>query len=40
LDDLAAAGRAGDGIRAAKHAGRLDMIDEILKLPEKEYNRA
>ena len=40
LVDLAAAGRSGDGVRCAKFAGQLEMIDLMLNLPERELTRA
>lgn len=40
LVDLAAAGREGNGVRCAKFAGQLEMMDLMIKLPEKELNGA
>ena len=40
LVDLQASGRAGDGVRCAKFAGQLEMIDLMLNLPENELKRA
>ena len=33
--DLLAAGRAGDGIKAAKVSGQLDILDVVVELPVK-----
>ena len=38
-DNLAAAGREGDGVRAAKFAGQLDILSVILEMPEKELKK-
>jgi len=37
--DLAAAGREGDGVRAARFAGQLDILDVILNLPQNELKK-
>ena len=39
LVNLAASGRDGDGVRCAKFAGQLEMIDLMLKLPEQELKK-
>ena len=39
LVDLASAGRAGDGVRAARFTGQLDLLDLIPKLPEQELKK-
>ena len=36
---LAASGREGDGVRCAKFAGQLEMIDLMLNLPEQELKK-
>jgi len=40
LVNLAASGREGDGVRCAKYAGQLEMIDLMLTLPERELKKS
>lgn len=37
--DMAAASRVGDGVRAARFAGQLDLLDVLLRLPENELKK-
>jgi len=36
---LITAGRDGDGTRAARYAGQLDIIDVLMQLPQNELKR-
>ena len=38
-EGLEAAGRVGDGVRAARFAGQLDALRVIVALPEDEFKR-